>query len=130
MYFLFPGSLRSINDSTWLRLQLVYFVSESNEGSNLASLTKEESMETSDMYLFFSVLHVPFFTNTVQTMLKQAINMWVEKVWVYIVVGCYGPKWLWAELTRDFCLLPRCLTLNNFASLSTPMPTECLRPCQ
>ena len=62
MYFLFPWSLRSINDSTWLQLQLVYFVSESNEGSNLAPLTKEESMETSDMYLFFSVLHVPFFT--------------------------------------------------------------------
>ena len=38
-------------------------------------------METSVMYLFFlSVLHVPFFTNTVQTMLKEAINMCAEKV--------------------------------------------------
>ena len=81
MYFSFSESLRSINDSTWLQLQLVYFVSESHKGSNLAPLTKEESMEISD-YLFFSVLHMLFFTNTVQTMLKQEINMWAEKVWV------------------------------------------------
>ena len=53
VYF-FSESLRSINDSTWLQL-LVYFVSESHDGSNLAPLTKEESMEPSDMYLFFSV---------------------------------------------------------------------------
>ena len=32
------------------RVQLVYFVRESHEGSNLAEPTKEESMETSDMY--------------------------------------------------------------------------------
>ena len=71
MYFLFSESLRSIDDSTWLQLQLVYFVSESHEGSNLAPLTKEESMETSDMYLLFFVLHVSFFykhsTNNAQT---------------------------------------------------------------
>ena len=89
MYFLFSESLRSINNSTWLQLQLVYFVNENHEGPNLAPVTKEESMETSDMYLFFfcfflvlfcffffccffSVLHVPgfFFTNTV----KQCSN--------------------------------------------------------
>ena len=130
MYFLFSESLRSINDSTWLQLQSVYFVSESHEGSSLALLTKEESMETSDMYLFFSCFTCAVFFYTVQTMLKQAINMWAEKVWVLIVMGCYGPKWLWAELTRDFCLLPRFLTLNNFASLSSTMQTERLCPCQ
>ena len=69
--FLFSESLRLINDSTWLQLKLVYFVSESHEGSNLAPLTKKESLETSDMYLFFSVLHMPFFnkhsTNNAQT---------------------------------------------------------------
>ena len=75
MYFLFSESLRSINDSTWLQL-LVYFVSESHDGSNLAPLTKEESMEPSDMYLFFFCLtSAVCFTNTVQTMLKQAINV-------------------------------------------------------
>ena len=58
MYFLFSESLRSINDITRLQLQLVYFDSESYEDSNLAPLTMEESMY---LYLFFSVLHVPFF---------------------------------------------------------------------
>ena len=94
MCFLFSESLRSIND----------------EGSNLAPLTKEENMETSDMYLiFFSVLHVPFF---------------------YKHMGCYGPKWLWAELTKRLLFAPILFTITNIASLSTPMRTECLRPCQ
>ena len=87
-------------------------------------------METSDMSLFFSALHMPFFykhsTNNVQTN-----NKYVGRKGMGLnCMGCYGPKWLWADLTRDFCLLPRVLTLNNFASLSTPMPTECLCPCK
>ena len=72
-------------------------------------------MESSDIYLvgffffFFLIIYLfyfflfdmcLFFTNKVQTMLKQAINMWTEKVWVQIVMGCYGPKWLWAEFNQ------------------------------
>ena len=53
MYFWFSEGFRSINDITWLQLKLVYSVSERHEGSNLAPLTKEESVETSDMYLLF-----------------------------------------------------------------------------
>ena len=71
MCFLFSQSLRSINDSTWLQLQLVYFISKSHEGSNLAPLTKEESMETSGMYLFFFCFTFAAFyghnTNNAQT---------------------------------------------------------------
>ena len=82
MYFLFSESLRSINNSTWLQLQLVYFVNENHEGPNLAPVTKEESMETSDMYFFFFFFFFffcffflfymcrVFFTNTV----KQCSN--------------------------------------------------------
>ena len=86
---MFFESLRSINDNTWLQLQLVYFVGQSYEDSNLAPLIKGESMETSDKYLFFSVLHVPFFTNAVQTMLKQAIIMWAENMGL----NCHGLLW-------------------------------------
>ena len=130
MNFLFSESLRSINDSTWLQLQLMYFVNESHEESNSAPLTKEKTMETSDIYLFFSVLQVPFFykhsTNNAQTCNKYVDRKGMSLNW-------HGLLWaerLWAEFTRDFCLLPRFLTLNNFAWLSTPMPTECLCPCQ
>ena len=96
-FVLFSGGLKSINDSNWLQLQLGYFVSESHEGSNLAPLTKEESMATSHMYLFFSVLHVPCFTNTLRTKLKQAINMWAEKdgstlPWAVMGRNGYGPN--------------------------------------
>ena len=70
MYFLFSESLRSINDSTWLQLQLVYFVSESHGDSNLAPLTKEESMKTSDKCLFFCFTCVFFL----QTQYKQCSN--------------------------------------------------------
>ena len=85
MYFLFCERLRLINDSTSLQLKVVYSDSENHGGSNLAPLTKEESMESSDMYLFFFFLFDMcsfFFTKKVQTMLKQAINMWTEKVLV------------------------------------------------
>ena len=71
MYFWFSESLRSIYDSTWLQLKLVYPVSESHEGSNLAPLTKEESVETSDMYLLFFCLTCVFF---LQTQYKQCSN--------------------------------------------------------
>ena len=46
-------------------------------------------------------------------MLKQAINMWAER---------YGSILLWAVLARDFCMLPRFLTLNNLL--------HCVHPCQ
>ena len=67
---LFSESLRSIYDSTWLQSKLVYSDSESHEGSNLAPLTKEESMATSNVYLFFLCFVFLFdmcrlFTNTV-----------------------------------------------------------------
>ena len=53
-------------------------------------------------------------------------------------LNCHGL--LWAEMAMgriDQRLLfaakifgNQILALNNFASLATPMPTECLRPCQ
>ena len=61
MYFLFSESLRSINDSTWLQLQLVYFVSEYHGGFNLAPLAKVETIETSDMYLCFFLFYMCHF---------------------------------------------------------------------
>ena len=43
-------------------------------------------------------------------------------------MGCYGPKLLWAELTRDFCLLPRFVdSIILLERMSTPMPMEASR---
>ena len=71
MYFWFSESLRSINDSTWLQSKLVYSGSESHEGFNLAPFTKEESVETSNMYLLFLFDMCLFFTNILQCSNKQ-----------------------------------------------------------
>ena len=87
-------------------------------------------MDTSDMYLFFSVLHVPFFFYKHSTNKAQTSNKYVGRKGIGL--NFHGLLWAemaMSELTRDFCLLPRCLTLNNFATLSPPMPTECLCPC-
>ena len=89
-FFLFSESLRSIYDSTWLQLLLVYFIIESHEGSNLAPLTKEESMETSDMYLFFSVLHVPLFYEHC-TKNAQTSNKYVSRKGMYL--NCHELLW-------------------------------------
>ena len=93
MYFLFSESLRSINDSTWLQLQSVYFVSESHEGSSLAPLTKEESMETSDMYLFFFKFYMcRFFLHSTNN--AQTSNKYVGRKGMGL--NCHGL--LWAEM--------------------------------
>ena len=94
MYFLFSESLRSINDSTWLQLQLVYFVTESHEGSNLAPLTKEESIGYFRHVLIFSVLHVPFFFYKHSTNKAQTSNKYIGRKGIGL--NCHGL--LWAEI--------------------------------
>ena len=44
-------------------------------------------METLQTVLVFSVLHVHFVYKTVETMLKQAMNMWAEKG---LGLNCHG----------------------------------------
>ena len=91
MYFWFSEGLRSINDSTWLQVKLVDSVS--HEGSNLAPLTKEESVETSDMYLFFLFdTRLVFYKHSTNN--AQTSNEYVGRKGMGL--NCLGL--LWAEV--------------------------------
>ena len=104
MYFFFSERLRSINASTWLQLQLVYFVCESHEGSNLAPLTKEESMETSDMYLFFLFYMCRFFTYNAQTSNVGRKDIGLNchgLLWAEMAMGRIDKRLLFADKISD-----------------------------
>ena len=55
----------------------MYFVSESHESSNLAPLIKEESMETSGMYLFFLFYMCVFYKHSTKN--AQTSNKYVGR---------------------------------------------------
>ena len=107
MCFLFSESLRSINNSIWLQLQLVYSVSGSHEGSNLAPLTKKESMETSDMYLFFCFTCAVFYKHSRNN--AQASNKYVGRkgmglnclLWAEMAMGRNDQRLLFAAKIFD-----------------------------
>ena len=95
---MFCESLRTINDSTSLQLKLVYSDSENHEGSNLAPLTKEESIVFRHVLVFCFVfiyfcLTCAFFykqsTNNAQTS-----NKYVDRKGMGL--NCHGL--LWAEM--------------------------------
>ena len=50
---------------------------ESHDGSNLAPLTKEESVETSDMYLLFLFDMCPFYKHSINN--AQTSNKYVGR---------------------------------------------------
>ena len=67
-------------------------MSESHEGSNLAPLTKEESVETSDMYLLFLFDMCPFYKHSIND--AQTSNKYEGRKGMGL--NCLGL--LWAEM--------------------------------
>ena len=94
MYFLFSESLRSINDNTWLQLQLVYFVSESHEGSIFSTARKEGKRGDFRHVLVFFLFYMcrSFYKHSTNN--AQTSNKYVGRKGIGLNChGCYGPKW-------------------------------------
>ena len=92
---MFSESLRSINESTWLQLQLVYFVSESHEGSNLAPLTKGEKhgdFKHALVVFFCFTCAVFYYKHSINN--AQTSNKYVGRKGMRL--NCHGL--LWAEM--------------------------------